>query len=245
MLRRTRVLTGLRTKISFAFLKRQGMLEPQTLKFLRQLDRNNNKPWFDAHREQYEAARIDFSNFIQLVIDALQKSDTTITGTTARECVFRINRDIRFSKDKTPYKNNFGASIKRGGKKSPFAGYYFHCEPGSSFVGGGLWHPEADVVKKVRQEIDYNWDEFRSITKNKSFGKVYGDLYRSNEISLSTMPKGYEKDHPAANYLKLKCFIAEMPINDEDLVKPTLHRKTLQAFEALQPLLNFINRSIE
>ena len=97
------------------------MLEPQTIRFLKSLKKNNNKPWFDAHRHQYEASRIDFSNFIQLVIDELQKYDTTITGLTPRDCLFRINRDIRFSNDKTPYKSNFGASIKRGGKKSPFA----------------------------------------------------------------------------------------------------------------------------
>src|SRR5688572_25742185 len=113
------------------------MLEPQTLRFLTALKKNNNKPWFDANRAQYEAARIDFSNFIQLVIDALQKSDTSITGLTARDCLFRINRDIRFSNDKTPYKSNFGASIKRGGRKSGFAGYYFHLEPGQTFAGGG------------------------------------------------------------------------------------------------------------
>src|SRR5690349_1421137 len=154
------------------------MLEPQTLKFLSQLRKNNNKPWFDAHRAQYEAARIDFSNFIQLVIDALQISDTTITGLTARDCLFRINRDIRFSKDKTPYKANFGASIKRGGRKSPFAGYYFHLEPGQSFIGGGLWMPDAPVLKGMRQEIDYNWDEFQSLLREKNFKKTYGDLYK-------------------------------------------------------------------
>src|SRR5215211_1764508 len=100
------------------------MLEPQTLRFLAQLKKNNNKPWFDAHRAQYEAARIDFSNFIQLVMDALQKTDTTITGLTSRDCLFRINRDIRFSKYNTPYKANFGSSINRGGRKSGVAGDY-------------------------------------------------------------------------------------------------------------------------
>ena len=153
------------------------MLEPQTLKFLTALKKNNNKPWFDAHRAQYEAARIDFSNFIQLVIDAVQKSDTTITGMTARDCIFRINRDIRFSKDKTPYKSHFGASIKRSGRKSPFAGYYFHCEPGNSFVGGGMWMPEPAALKNMRQEIDYNWDEFQQIINEKNFKKTYRDIY--------------------------------------------------------------------
>ncbi|HEU4632594.1 MAG TPA: DUF2461 domain-containing protein [Flavisolibacter sp.] len=221
------------------------MLEPQTLKFLSQLKKNNNKPWFDDHRAQYEAARIDFSNFIQLVIDALQKRDTTITGLNSKDCLFRINRDIRFSKDKTPYKSNFGASIKRGGRKSGFAGYYFHLEPGHSFIGGGLWMPEAQPLKNVRQEIDYNWDEFQEILKEKNFKKIYGGLYTGSDVSLSTMPKSYEKDNPAADYLKLKSFIAETKISDEELTKATLHRKTIAAFEALQPLLNFLNRSVD
>ncbi|HVK98064.1 MAG TPA: DUF2461 domain-containing protein, partial [Flavisolibacter sp.] len=209
------------------------------------LNKNNNKPWFDAHRADYEAARIDFSNFIQLLIDDLQRSDTTIAGLTSKECLFRMNRDIRFTKDKTPYKNNFGASIKRGGKKSPFAGYYFHCSPGTSFAGGGLWMPESADLKKVRQEIDYNWDEFNSIINEKSFKKTFGDLYNSSEIKLSSVPKGYEKDNPAIEYLKCKSFIAEMHIPDEQLIKGYLHRKTVDAFIALQPLLNFINRAIE
>ena len=221
------------------------MLEPQTLKFLSALKKNNNKPWFDSHRAQYEAARIDFSNFIQLVIEVIQKSDTTITGLTSKDCMFRINRDIRFSKDKTPYKTAFGASIKRGGRKSPFAGYYFHLEPGQSFIGGGMWQPEAPALKNMRQEIDYNWEEFQSILKEKNFKKTFGDIYKGADISLSSMPKGYEKDAPAAGYLRLKSFIAETKISDEELTKASLHKKTVAAFEALQPLLNFINRTIE
>ena len=221
------------------------MLEPQTLKFLSQLKKNNNKPWFDSHRAQYEAGRIDFSNFIELLIDALQKTDTTITGLTARDCQFRINRDVRFSKDKRPYKENFGAFICRGGKKSIYAGYYFHLAPGNSFMGGGLWHPEPAHLKKVRQEIDYNWEEFQSILKNKSFKKIFGDLYKGDDLSLKRMPKGYAEDNPAIDYLKLQSLIAEAKIADQDLTKSTLHKKTLTAFEALQPLLNFINRSLD
>src|ERR1700737_4702933 len=128
------------------------MLASQTLKFLGGLKKNNNRPWFEAHRIQYEAARIDFSNFIQLVIDAFQKSDPSLKGLTSKDCLFRINRDVRFSKDKSPYKTNFGAIIKPGGKKSIYAGYYFHCSPGTSFAGGGLWMPEVAELKKVRQE---------------------------------------------------------------------------------------------
>jgi len=220
------------------------MLEPQTLKFLTQLKKNNNKPWFDTHRAQYEAARIDFQNFIQLVIERLQQTDTSITGTTARDCLFRINRDIRFSNDKTPYKTNFGASIKAGGRKSGLAGYYFHLEPGASFAGGGLWMPEAAQLKAVRQEIDYNWEEFKAILQQKNFRIMFGDLYMSSEVKLSTTPKGYEKDNPAIEYLKLKSFIAEVKLDDKELTTAFLHKKTVAAFEALQPLLNFINRAI-
>lgn len=221
------------------------MLEPQTLKFLNGLSKNNNKPWFDSHRAQYEAARIDFSNFIQLVIDDLEKRDPTITGLTARDCLFRINRDVRFSKDKRPYKTNMGASIKRGGRKSGFGGYYFHLEPGNSFVGGGVWMPEPPAVKKIRQEIDYNWDQLQAILKKPDFKKTFGDIYQNSEISLSTMPKGYDKEHPAGRYLKLKSFIAETALADEMLTKATLHRTTVQAFTALKPMLDFLNAALE
>jgi uncharacterized protein (TIGR02453 family) len=221
------------------------MLEPQTLTFLKQLKKNNNKPWFDAQRPKYEAARIDFQNFIQLVIDRLQQSDTNITGTAARDCLFRINRDIRFSNDKTPYKTNFGASVKQGGRKSGLAGYYFHLEPdGRSFVGGGLWMPEAATLKAVRQEIDYNWDEFQSIIQHKNFKKIFGDIYKGDDVRLSTVPKGYDKDNPAIDYLKLKSFIAETHLDDEELTTASLHKKTVAAFEAIQPFLAFINRAL-
>jgi uncharacterized protein (TIGR02453 family) len=137
-----------------------------------------------------------------------------------------------------------GASIKRGGRKSCFAGYYFHCEPGKSFIGGGLWMPDASSLKSLRQEIDYNWDEFQAITQEKNFKTIYSDLYKGTDQSLATNPKGYEKDNPAIAYLKLKSFIAETSVADEELTKATLHKKTVTAFKALQPLLNFINRAI-
>jgi uncharacterized protein (TIGR02453 family) len=221
------------------------MLEPQTLKFLSSIKKNNNKPWFETHRAAYEAARIDYANFIELVIDELQKSDPTITGLTSRDCVYRFYRDVRFSKDKTPYKNYFGATIKRGGRKTKYAGYYFHCMPGGSFAGGGLWMPEAEHLKLVRQEIDYNYDEFLSIVKDKTFKKYFGDLHKGADISLANAPKGYEKDNPAIPYLKLKCLIAETEIGDAELTKATLHRKVINVFRAIQPLLNFINRSLD
>ncbi len=221
------------------------MLQAATLKFLKDLKKNNNKPWFDAHRSSYESAKADFATFIQGVIDRHGKKDNTIKELKAKECMFRINRDVRFSKDKSPYKNNIGASINRGGRKSVFAGYYFHCQPGDSFLGGGLWIPMPPDLKKVRQEIDYCFDEFKKITGSKKFKSVYGDLSKEDGISLVKVPPGFEKDSPAADYLKLKSFIALKKLDDKDLTSKNLAAITAEAFETLQPLIYFLNRALE
>lgn len=221
------------------------MLQSSTIKFLKDLKKNNNKPWFDKNRAQYEAAKTDFADFIQQVINKHSKSDPSIKSITAKDCLFRINRDVRFSKDKSPYKTNMGAYINRGGKKSLFAGYYFHFEPGAAFTGGGLWMPMPPELKKVRQEIDYNFDTFRKIASNKKFKTIYNDLSRDKEYVLSRVPKGYEADNPAAEYLKLKSFVALTPLTDSDLTSKDLVKKTVAAFGALQPLIHFINNSIK
>jgi uncharacterized protein (TIGR02453 family) len=221
------------------------MLQPSTIKFLKDLKKNNNKPWFDNHRDEYDNAKQDYANFIQSVIDRHAKTDPSIGTLTAKECMFRINRDIRFSKDKTPYKTNFGASINRGGKKSIFAGYYFHCQPGGeSFVGGGLWVPMPPELKKVRQEVDYCFDEFKKIIGSKKFKKIYGDLYKGEDASLSKVPQGFEKDNPAADYIKLKSFISMKSLTDKDILSKDLVKQTTEAFETLHPLLEFMNRSM-
>lgn len=220
------------------------MLSPSTIKFLKDLKKNNNKPWFDKNRKEYEKAKADFSQYIQQVIDQLAKKDPTVQSLVAKDCMFRINRDVRFSKDKSPYKTNMGAFINRGGKKSLFAGYYFHCEPGQSFTGGGLWMPMPPELKKVRQEIDYNFAAFRKIISSKKFKSVYTDLSRDPEYVLARLPKGYEADNPAAAYLKLKSFVAMTSIKDTDLIAKDLVKKTVASFEALQPLIEFINHSL-
>lgn len=220
------------------------MLQSATLKFLKDLKKNNNKPWFDAHRKEYETAKNDFAVFIQNVIDKHSKSDPTIKSIMAKDCMFRINRDVRFSKDKSPYKTNMGAYINRGGKKSLFAGYYFHCEPGQSFVGGGLWMPMPPELNKVRQEIDYNLDEFKKIITSKKFRSVYKDLSHEKEYVLSRVPKGYDPTNPAAEYLKMKSFVSMTPLKDSDLTSKYLVKKTTIAFEALQPLIEFVNQSL-
>lgn len=220
------------------------MLEASTIKFLKDLKKNNNKPWFDAHRKQYEAAKENFISFIQTLIDKHGLKDATIKEQEGKKCIFRINRDIRFSKNKAPYKSNMGASINRGGKKSMFAGYYFHFEPGASFVGGGVWQPMPPELKKIRQEIDYCYDEFKKLTGSKKFKSVYGDLYKGDDVSLVRVPQGFEADNPAAEYLKLKSWIAMTELKDAELTSKDLVKKSLEAFAVLQPLVEFVNRTM-
>lgn len=158
------------------------MLSPSTIKFLKDLKKNNNKPWFEKNRERFEDAKTDFAAFIQEVIGQHGKKDPAIKNLKAKDCTFRINRDVRFSKDKAPYKDNMGAYMSRGGKKSIFAGYYFHCQPGRCFMGGGLWMPLPSELNKVRQEIDYNYKDFRKIIDSKKFKLIYGDLSRERGV---------------------------------------------------------------
>jgi uncharacterized protein (TIGR02453 family) len=222
------------------------MIQSYTLKFLRDLKKNNNKPWFDANRSRFDAAKKDFEVFIQAVIDLFGKKDKSISLLKAKECLFRINRDVRFSKDKSPYKTNFGASINKGGRKAMnSAGYYIHLEPGQCFIGGGIYQPMPDELKKLRQEIDYSFKDFKKIIDSKKFKSLYGELDKSPEFLLSRVPKGYEPDNPAAEYLRMKSYIAMVEIKDEELTSQDLIKKTVTAFETLQPLIQFINNGLD
>lgn len=222
------------------------MLQKSTLTFIRNLQKNNLKEWFDANRKSYDTAKADFIQLIDEVMKEHSKTDEDIAPFTAKESVFRINRDIRFSKDKTPYKNHFAAGFARGGKKSFYAGYYLHIEPdNNSFAGGGLWAPEADVLKKIRQEIDYNFAEFTGITQNKSFKKTYGSLYSDKEVVLSRVPKGYEEDNKAIGFIKMKSFIAMKPLKDEELTDKKVVSDITEALAALYPFITFLNAAIE
>ncbi len=220
------------------------MLQSSTLQFLKDLKLNNNKPWFDDNRKDYENARKDFAAFIDTVIQKFSKTDPAIAHLSAKDCMFRINRDIRFSKDKTPYKTNFGAFINSEGKKSMTPGYYFHLEPGASFTGGGMWQPPADMLAKVRQEIDYNLADFEKIILSKKFKTTYGGLSVEEGYVLTRVPKGYEPDNPAAEYLKHKSFVALSNIGDADLTSKTLVTKVAAAFETLLPLNNYLNNAL-
>lgn len=222
------------------------MFNESTPAFLKQLAKNNNKTWFDAHRTAYAAAKNDFEKFVSGVISALAAVDNDVKDLEVKDCTFRLNRDIRFSKDKTPYKVNMGASFNRGGKKSIFAGYYFHLEPGGkSFAGGGLWMPMAPELRKIRQEIDYCFEEFKNIITEKKFKAHYKTLENTPDIKLSNVPRGYDKENEAAEFLKLKSFLAMKSISDKELFQPSLLRETVKSFAALKPLIKFLNKALE
>ncbi len=221
------------------------MIQASTLQFLKDLRLNNNKTWFDDHRKTYEMAKQNFVSFIDELILRFGKIDPSIAHLKAKDCLFRINRDIRFSKDKTPYKTNFGASINSEGKKSMTAGYYFHLSLNESFAGGGMWQPPAEMLSKVRQEIDYNLKDFEKLVTSKKFKTIYNGLYVEEGQLLQRVPKGYEPDNPAQSYLKHKSFIAIAPISDAELTSKALVAKTMDAFETLLPLNNFLNGALQ
>lgn len=218
------------------------MLEKSTLDFLKSLKKNNNKPWFDAHRAQYEAAKENVIAIATAAIEELGKIDARYAELEAKKCLFRINRDVRFSKNKDPYKTNIGAAFSLGGKNGPGGGFYIHLEPNACFIGGGIWQPEPNHLKKIRQEIDYNQADFLTAVEGKKFKSVFGQL--SHEERLSRPPKGYETDHPLVEYLKLKHFVASRSISDEVMMSKGLRKEMAQCFQTMMPLIEFIDKAI-
>jgi len=221
------------------------MLHANTLRFLEQLKKHNNKEWMDTNRKMYLDAKADFEVFTESILQIMVTIDTDLVGLTAKNCTFRINRDVRFSANKAPYKTNMALYISKGGKKTTNAGYYCHIEPGGSFLAGGMWMPMAPELKKIRQEIDYNWKEFKVITAKKTFQNQFSDLERSEGSVLSRPPKGYDAENPAIEYLKLKSFIASNPLSDEVLKSKNLNNEVLTAFKTVQPFIHFLNKAID
>ena len=212
------------------------------LSFLSALKTNNNKEWMDAHRGEYLQAKVDFEALVNALLQNLQAIDPGLNGLTAKDCIFRINRDIRFSKDKSPYKHNFGASIAEGGKKSLNAGYYLHIQPGNeSFVGGGLYMPPGEQLKKIRQESDYNAPELFEIVTTKDFEQAYG---RIQGEKLIRAPKGYDPDHPNIEFLKLKSYVALHKLKDDDIQSPQLIENLTHKCQVLKPFIDFLNIAI-
>ena len=220
------------------------MIQKSTLDFLSKLAKNNNKEWFDNNRPAYEAAKADYKKFVEDLIVSTAKFDPAVKHLEAKNCIFRINRDIRFSANKAPYKNNFGAILSPGGKKSFTAGYYVQVQPGGqSFIAGGMWQPETPLLNAIRQEIDYNAAEFKKILNAKDFKKFFGKL--SDEDKLKTVPKGYDKSHPEIELLKHKSFITVHDLKDSDVTSKNFMKHCNEVMKATLPLNQFLRRACD
>ena len=216
------------------------MLKQETLKFISNLKENNHRDWFQANRPAYESAKVDFAELVVGILLELAKTDPSLKGISAKECMFRINKDVRFSKDKSPYKTNFGAGISKAGRKLPVAGYYLHCEPGQSFVAGGIYMPEPELLKVIREEIAYDSEELKSIMMKPSFKKYFASFDMFDK--LVNVPKGYDKSHPDAELLKLKSFIVSHPLKDSDFTNAKAISSISGILAEITPLVNHLNR---
>jgi uncharacterized protein (TIGR02453 family) len=218
------------------------MIKPETLNFIKELSENNDRNWFAAHKESYEAAKENVLHFISLLIPILSEVDPAFPkDSVPKKHLMRIYRDVRFSKDKRPYKNNFGIYFSLNGKGGNEPGYYLNIAPGNCFFAGGYWMPDAGDLKKIREEIDYNADSFLEVINRKSFSTLFK---LDSEDSLKKAPKGYPTDHPLIDILKLKSFSASFMFQDEEMSKPDILEKMRHAFEQVYPFILFLRASI-
>ena len=207
-------------------------IETTTLKFLKALDKNNNREWFLSHKEEYELALNDMKSIAGEVEKALNKKDVI---ESAR--VFRIYRDVRFSKDKAPYKNNFGIHFTRATPQRR-GGYYLHLEPGKSFAGGGFWAPSPEDLKRMRDEFAFDDAPIRKIITSKTFVKYFVTLHGDE---LKTAPSGYDRNHPAIDLIRKKQFIISRPFTDKEVVDPTFIKEVTLTFEAMRPYFDYMS----
>jgi uncharacterized protein (TIGR02453 family) len=218
------------------------MQRSESLDFLAELAANNHKDWMDTQRARYQATRAGFLLLVEELLGELQERDESLRSLEAKACLYRQNRDLRFSKDKSPYNPWLSAFMAEGGRHAEQAGYYIRLQPGNqSVVGGGLYCPSPDQLRKMRQEIDYNAAELKQITNAKDFKSYFvaiqGDM-------LSRPPKGYPADHPNLNLLKLKEYFALRRFTDEEVCSGNFIEEVKKTFLALEPFITFLNVAI-
>ncbi|HEX5002938.1 MAG TPA: DUF2461 domain-containing protein [Bacteroidia bacterium] len=221
------------------------VISKATLKFLKELKANNNRDWFMANKPRYETVKSEFELFIEPLLKQISKFDPSVSGLTPKDCIFRIYRDVRFSKDKSPYKTHIGAYISGSGKKTEVhekAGYYIHIEPGASMLAGGAYVPGTGWLKAIRQEIDYNQKEFLSLIRSKNFKTLFGEL---DGEKLSKVPKGYDATHPLIDLLKYKSFLAVHYSPDKTVVSDAFLSHAANVFKNISPLNGFLNRCLD
>ena len=224
-------------KFEFNLQVMKNNISTSTLQFLNTLEKNNNREWFNENKNSYLEAKEDVELFVESLIQEIAPFDEEILKIDPKKAVFRIYRDVRFSKNKIPYKTHFGASLGMG-KGTKISGYYLHIEPGKSFLAGGVYNPEPAVLKQIRNEIRASGDDLLKIIEHQDFRNNFRGL--SIEHKLQRVPAGFEKDHPMAEYLKLKSFTVSHPISDEALMDPQAAKNFAKILKSIKPLNDFL-----
>lgn len=212
------------------------------LKFLKTLSKNNDRAWFEKNKGDYILAKEEFELFVEKVLEELIKFNRSLAGLNPKKLPFRIYRDVRFSKDKRPYKTNMGAGFSPNGKLVQEPGYYLHIQPGGSFVAGGIYMPDPANLSKIRQEIDYNGEKLEKIMKDRKFKKWFKSF--SDFDKLKTVPKGYAKDHPRLDWLKHKTFIVSHAFTDAEVKDKNFLKKITEASKTMKPLIEYLKEAI-
>ncbi len=218
------------------------MISSNILNFLAELSKNNNKAWYQQNKETYATAKHDFELVVGLLIHEIASFDKDIGTLMPKDCIFRIFRDVRFSKDKTPYKTNFGAYMAKGGKKSGYAGYYLHIEPGNYFLAGGIYMPMPPVLRSIRDDIFHNIDEFKGIIESAEFKKYFGQVWGSK---LKSPPKGYSKDFKDIELLKFKDYNLLHELSLEQITSSNFMNNAIKVYKAMIPFNRFLNQAVE
>lgn len=212
------------------------MITNVTLDFLKDLHVNNNRPWFNEHKERYQSAHQEMISFADALIERMSYHDKIETR-SGKQSLFRIYRDTRFSKNKTPYKRSFGGTLKRATKWRR-GGYYFEIEPGNCFVTGGFWRPNSPDIKRIREELAADPDTFRNLISTPEFKATFGTL-RGEQVK--TAPKGYSKSHPAIDILKYKQFLLHRSFTDEEVLADNFMDKIVETYLAMSPFFDFMS----
>ncbi len=219
------------------------MISKDIFEFLIELKKNNNREWFYDHKAEYEKVKQSLIDFISNLIQEIKKFDTEIAVSDPKECLFRINRDVRFSKDKRPYKTNFGIFIAKGGKNGGNAGYYLHIEDNNSFIGGGIYMPSPEKLKLIRKEIFYNAIEFKNIIKNNVFTDTFKEIWDENPLKKA--PKEFPADFEDIDLLKFRNYTVIKNLSNSDILNESFGSSVINIFKVLYPFNRFINRAFD
>lgn len=218
----------------------------EVLSFLSDLRENNHREWFQANRSRYDAAKKEVLSWGEQVLAGITEADPRLAHLEVKETIFRINRDVRFSANKSPYKDHFGLYFCQDGRKSESAGYYIHIAPQGFFFGGGMYSLAPDTLKKVRTEIDYGLEEWTSILQDPVAFKWYGSkLLTEPGMQLSRPPKGFDEQNPAIAYLKYKQFVRICALDSNELRLKGSAERVIEGLQALVPFIHFLNRAVE